>query len=259
MFAVVKKSAVIIFAVIIIAIIVCSVALAVGLHSAKDAQATKKLLPIYGVDREDNKVALTFDAAWGGDKTEKILDILDEYDVKATFFLVGFWVDKYPDLVKEIAERGHLIGNHSDNHPHFNELSDSETAKEVTSCAEKITKITGATVRYFRAPYGEYNDRLISYLNGTDVMCIQWTADSLDWKGISGGEIATRVLNKVKSGGIILCHNNSDHILDALPLILLGLKNKGLQPVRIDELIYNENYYVDNNGIQIATSEKRNA
>lgn len=259
MFAVVKKSTVILVAAILIAVIIVGVVVMIGINGSDSAQALKKKqLPIYGVQRDDNVVALTFDAAWGGDKTEKILDILDSYGVKATFFLVGFWVDEYPELVKEIASRGHLIGNHSDNHPHFNSLKNDEIAKEVTSAADKIKAVTGEEVKYFRAPYGEYNDRLLTYLDGADVKCVQWTADSLDWKGISGGEIADRVLNKIKSGGIILCHNNSDHILEALPLILLGLKNKGLKPVRVDELIIDKNYYIDNNGIQIAKSDEGN-
>ena len=258
MFAVVKKSVVIIVVIVLIACIVIGIAVAVGVHNVKGASAKAKLLPIYGVERDDNKVALTFDAAWGADKTAKILDILDEYGVKATFFLVGFWVDEYPDLVEEIAARGHLIGNHSENHPHLNSLSEEEMKEEVVSTAKKIKSITGEEVKYFRAPYGEYNDRLISYLDSVGTKCIQWTADSLDWKGISGGEIADRVLNKANSGTIILCHNNSDHILDALPLVVLGLQNKGLTAVRMDELVYDNNYYIDNNGIQHVSSGKEN-
>ncbi len=247
MFLVVRKKKVI-AAIVLIAILITGAALA--LHGTLTAQAGNKLLPIYGVENEEGKVGLSFDAAWGADKTEQILDLLDEYGMKATFFLVGFWVDKYPDLVKEIYDRGHLVANHSTNHPHFNELSESDMLLEVETTAEKITAITGEEVKYFRAPYGEYNDALIKLLQERDIKCIQWTVDSLDWKGLSGKEIAERILNKVQSGSIILCHNNSDHIVDALPLVLLGLKNKGLTSVRMDELTIEENYYVDNNGIQ---------
>lgn len=249
MFIVVKKSR-IIAAVLLVAVLVTGVVLAVEGTKLSQAVAKEKLLPIYGVDTDSGKVGLSFDAAWGSDKTLEILDTLDTYEVKATFFLVGFWVDKYPELVKEIHDRGHLVANHSTNHPHFNTLSESEMALEVDTTAKKITDITGAEVKYFRAPYGEYNNTLLKMLGVREIKCIQWTEDSLDWKGLSGKEIAERILKSVKSGSIILCHNNSDHILDALPLVLLGLKNKGLTSVRMDELVIGSDYYIDNNGIQ---------
>lgn len=249
MFLVIKKSRVIIAAVLICALIV-GIALAITGSKLSDAAAKPKLLPIYGVDTDSGKVGLSFDAAWGGDKTMQILDILDKYEVKATFFLVGFWVDKFPELVQEIHKRGHLIGNHSTNHPHFNTLSEADMVLEVETTAKKITELTGEEVKFFRAPYGEYNDTLLRNLDGMGVKCIQWTEDSLDWKGLSGSQITERILKTVKSGSVILCHNNSDHILDALPTLLLGLKNKNLTPVRMDELVIDGDYYIDNNGIQ---------
>lgn len=249
MILVIKKTAVIVAAILIVTLSVGAVLAVEGVKVA-DASSAKKLLPIYGVDNTDGKVSITFDAAWGSDKTMAILDILDKYEVKATFFLVGFWVDKYPEMVQEIASRGHLIGNHSENHPHFNKLNKQQTALEVETAAEKITAITGEKVTYFRAPFGEYNDVLLSYLDSNGIKCIQWTVDTLDWKGISGAEISERVMGQAKSGSVILCHNNSDHILDALPVILLGLKNKGLSFVRVDELVIDDDYYIDGNGIQ---------
>lgn len=249
MFLVIKKSKIIIVAVLIAMIVVSVVLTFEGVHVAS-ANAEKKLVPIYAVDTADKYVALSFDAAWGGDKTAKILDLLDTYEVKATFFLVGFWIDKYPDLVKEIASRGHLIANHSTNHPHFNKLSAEEMRLEIGNTNNKLLELTGSGAKYFRAPFGEYNNTMIGILKDLEMQCIQWDVDSLDWKGISAKEIAERILTRVKCGSIILCHNNSDYIVEALPLVLLGLKSKGLTSVRMDELVYNSNYYIDNNGIQ---------
>ncbi len=249
MFLVVKKSKIII-ALILLAVIITGVVLTVEGIQVVSANAAKKQIPIYAVDTDSNKVAISFDAAWGGDKTKGILDLLDTYQVKATFFLVGFWIDKYPELVKEISDRGHLIGNHSTNHPHFNKLSGQEMQLEISSTNKKIKDIIGQDAKYFRAPYGEYNNQLINVVTEMNMQCIQWDVDSLDWKGISGKEIAERILSKAKSGSIILCHNNSDHILDALPLVLLGIKNKGLTLVRMDELVIESNFYIDNSGIQ---------
>lgn len=250
MFIVIKKYRLIIALILLLAII-ASIILSVSLTKAQAAGVKPaKLIPIYSVETDKPNVALSFDAAWGADKTVQILDLLDTYNVKATFFLVGFWVDKYPELVAEIYSRGHLVGNHSTNHPHFAKLSKEGMAMEIDNTSKKIKAITGEDVIYFRAPFGEYNDTLINVLSERNMKCIQWDVDSLDWKGISGKEITANILGKAKKGSIILCHNNSDHILDALPLVLLGLQNKNLNSVRMDELVIAEEYYIDNNGTQ---------
>lgn len=254
MFLVIKKSRLIIAAALVAIIIICIIlAVALGKTQTTNAQA-RKLIPIYSVGCEENNVALTFDAAWGGDKTMQILDLLDTYNMKATFFLVGFWVDKYPDLVLEIYTRGHLIGNHSTNHPHFNNLSKDAMIKEIETTNQKIKAIIKEDVIYFRAPFGEYNDTLIRIMEEKHMKCIQWNVDSLDWKGISGKEITSNVLSKVRKGSIVLCHNNSDNILDALPLVMLGLQNKKLMSVRLDDIIIHKDYYIDNNGTQYKRS-----
>ena len=114
--------------------------------------AAKKVLPVYSVEREDNVISVTFDASWGGDKTLKILDLLDQYNAKATFFLVGIWVDKYPELVKAIAERGHEIGNHSASHAHFPQITESQMRQELDACSDKIEALTGTRPTLFRPP-----------------------------------------------------------------------------------------------------------
>ena len=249
MFLVVKKKVVYLIGAILLVIIVGSVAM--GMSSKAIETASKRLIPIYSVDNVEGKVALTFDAAWGSDKTRRIMDLLEANGYKGTFFLTGFWIDENDELTKEIFNRGHLIGNHSENHKHLSELKKDVLKDEIDSVSTKVERITGQTTKYFRAPFGEYDNRLISMLNERNTYCIQWSIDSLDWKGISGKEISDRVVSQVKSGDIILFHNNSDHVLDALPLIILALKNKNLTAVRVDELIYKDNYYIDNSGKQI--------
>ncbi|MBR1748128.1 MAG: polysaccharide deacetylase family protein [Clostridia bacterium] len=249
MFIVVKRSKIILAVILIAVLVLAGVLTYGGVTLSEKALAAKRLLPVYGVDRSDGAVALSFDAAWGSDKTEKILDILDAYHAKATFFLTGFWVDDNEDLVKEIASRGHTVANHSENHKHMNALSGTEKRSEIESVEEKIEAILGERPKFFRAPFGEYDDSLITLLGALKMQCVQWTVDSLDWKGLSGREIAERILSKVKSGSIVLCHNNSDHILEALPLVLLGLKNKGLRTVTMDEMIDSTDFSIDNNGI----------
>ena len=131
MFVVLKKTR-IVLTLLIIGIVACaSVLVWYCVSNRAESAGKEKKLPVYSVETDENVAAISFDAAWGGDKTLKILDILDEYEVKATFFLVGFWIDAFPELVKEIHNRGHLIGNHSANHPHFNTLSKEEMRKEI--------------------------------------------------------------------------------------------------------------------------------
>ncbi len=255
MFVVVKKRRLIIAAILII-VLICGVLTAVLLpaNASSVAAKQKKLLPVYSVQTEEKKVALTFDAAWGSDKTEKILDLLEQYNVRATFFLVGFWIEENPELTQEIISRGHCIGNHSEDHPHIPTLSKEKADLQIESVNKRLEELTGKRPIFFRPPYGDYNNGLISLLNEKGMIGIQWSVDSLDWKGISGSEIAERILSRVKPGSIILCHNNSDHILEALPLVLLGLKNKGLVSVTMDELVMTENYTIDNSGQQIKTT-----
>ncbi|MDD4316010.1 MAG: polysaccharide deacetylase family protein [Clostridia bacterium] len=216
------------------------------------AFSSQKKLPIYSVECKEQKVALSFDAAWGADKTRQIMELLERYKMNATFFLVGFWIDKYPELTKEIDERGFLVGNHSTNHLHMSGLSQEEVRRELETTNKKIKDITGKDAVFFRAPFGEYNKTLLTCTEEMKMFCIQWDVDSLDWKGLSGAQIAERVLSRAKAGSIILCHNNSDHILDALPIILTGLKNKGFTSVRMNELVLQQNYYIDKNGRQFA-------
>ena len=239
-----KKTLIAVSVTLICVLLVC------GMGGYAAAFANKREVPIYSVDRQDNYVSISFDAAWGADKTRQIMDVCDQYGVKATFFLVGFWIDKYPDMVAEIASRGFEIGTHSATHPQMSKLSENQVREELTSSSKKIFEITGKPVTLFRPPFGDYNNQLLSVAKGLGLYTIQWSIDSLDWKGLSAREIAERV-QKSESGDIILCHNNSDHIVEALPLIFEALKLKGLKFCPIGELIYKENYYIDNTGKQI--------
>lgn len=205
--------------------------------------------PVYAVERNDKVVALSFDASWGATHTEEILDILDEYDVKTTFFLVNLWIEDYPDLVAEIDHRGHEIGLHSVSHPYFTSLSPEEMTKEIEANAKAVTEITGKTATVFRFPYGDYNDTAVNTVHGLDLEAIQWSVDSLDWKELSASEISLRVLDNVAPGAIILMHNNGTHTAEALRTVIPSLLGEGYRIVPVSELLLTGDYYVDTNGI----------
>lgn len=249
-FCVIKSRSLKIFAVLLVVVVL----LAVSINGSTSAQVffgyAPRKVPIYSVDTSEKQVAISFDAAWGADKTEEILEILDEFDVNATFFLVGFWVDDYIDMVKKIDEAGCEIGTHSNTHPDMVKLDKESVSEELSTSVSKIEAVTGKKVTLFRAPFGSYNNQLLEVAESMNLKTIQWDVDTLDWKGLSASEINSRVLSKVQNGSIILMHNNSDHVLDGLRLILTTLKNKGYQIGSIGELVYADNYTVDRNGVQ---------
>lgn len=209
-----------------------------------------KKLPIYCVDVPDKRIAISFDAAWGADYTESLLKTLKEHNVKTTFFLVGFWVDKYPDMVKRISEEGHEVANHSAKHPKMSTLSKDQIIKELTSTSDKIEAIIGKPTTLLRPPFGDYNNTLIETSQELGYQVIQWDVDSLDYKDYGADAIYNRVISKVGNGSIVLFHNNATYTGEALPRILDKLQAEGYEIVPISELIYKENYYIDHTGRQ---------
>ena len=215
----------------------------------------KRELPIYCVNRDDNKISISFDAAWGGDKTLGILDLLDEYNIKTTFFLVDIWTQKYPELVKEIVARGHEIGNHSTSHPQMSKLNETQIAKELNTQADNVLAIAGVRPVLFRPPYGDYNNRVITTARAQGFVPIQWSVDSLDWKNRGAQEIINRA-TKVKSGDIVLFHNDSQYILDALPAVLKYYAESGYSVVPISEILLTGETTIDIQGRQQPVSTK---
>ena len=199
---------------------------------------TVRRLPVYSVEREEKLLAITFDCAWGTDHTDAILEALSREGVRATFFMVQFWAERYPEFVRKIDEAGHEIGTHSATHSHMTKLSKEEVRAELSSSSAAITAVTGKKVDLFRPPFGDYNDALVSCAEEEGYAVIQWDVDSLDWKDLSAQDIAMRVLSRARQGSIILCHNNALHTAEALPVILSTLKNSGYTFVPVGELIW---------------------
>ena len=221
--------------------------------------ASDRQLPIYCVQRDDKTVALSFDAAWGNEDTQELIDILNKYNIHATFFVVGQWVDKYPESVKALSDAGNEVMSHSDDHAHFAQLSADEIKSNIAASNEKIKNITGTEPTLFRCPYGEYNDTVISTVNSMDMSAIQWDVDSLDWKGISASDISDRVLKNVKSGSIVLFHNAAENTPEALPGIIEGLIADGYKIVPVSQILLTGDYTIDNTGMQCKTKTNSGA
>ncbi|MBR3298506.1 MAG: polysaccharide deacetylase family protein [Clostridia bacterium] len=210
-----------------------------------------KELPVYSVSREDKRIALTIDAAWEDDKTPFILETLDRFGIKATFFLCGFWVRDYPDMVQAIAQKGHEIGNHSMTHPHMNKLSSAQIRSELSEFEALISGVIGHGTKLFRVPYGEYNDNVIKTLRESGYEVVQWNIDTVDWKSErSAQSILDSVLSKLKDGSIILSHNNGYKIEQYLPTLIETALAQGYEFVTVSELLLEGNTLIDVNGVQ---------
>jgi len=217
----------------------------------RPASGRARAIPIYSVENDGNKVSITFDCAWGAKDIPVILNILKEKNVKATFFLVGEWVKRNPEEAKMITEQGHDVANHSENHFKMSALSREKIQKEITDCTKTIEETTGKRPTLFRAPYGDYNDNVISIAKQAGYATIQWSVDSLDWKpGISQEAIFKRI-SDVKSGDILLFHNDTPLTDKILGRVIDMIREKGLNPVPVSELILKEDYEIQHDGRQV--------
>ena len=216
-------------------------------------------LPIYCVQTDKPQIALTFDAAWGNEDTQQILEILKKHDIKVTFFMTGGWVESYPDDVKSILEAGHDLGNHSENHKNMSQLSDSEKTEELMSVHNKVKELTGYEMFLFRPPYGDYDDAVVENAKQNGYYTIQWDVDSLDWKDYGVDAIIDTVCNHkhLGNGSIILCHNGAKFTAQALDTTITQLKEKGYEFVPVSELIYRKDFEMDHEGRQIPNAAEK--
>lgn len=164
--------------------------------------------------------------------------------------MVGDWAEKFSESAKKIKEAGHEIATHSDTHPHVNQLTYEENILEIEKSVKRIQDITGATIRLYRPPYGEYNDTVIRASNDKGYIPIQWSLDTLDYTNLTGEQMWDRLKNKLSNGDIILMHNGTKHTSDSLNMILQNISQKEYKVVPVSELIYQENYTIDVNGVQ---------
>ena len=189
-------------------------------------------IPIYRVETDKKEIALTFDISY------------NEGNV------VGNWVDNNQDVVKKIHDRGHEIGNHSYSHPYFNEISESEMKTELDKTSKKIKDIIGEETTLFRPPYGEINENGVKYCESLGYKVINWDVDSMDWKNIKGIYIVDRVAQNTSPGSIILFHGEGRNIDDYLDSIIAHFQKNGYKMLKLSDLVYDEDYYIDSSGVQ---------
>lgn len=206
--------------------------------SLKEAQKGKTANPSIRDDIDPNKpmIALTFDDGPDEKNTQIILDVLQANNARATFFVVGYQAEAYPDVLKSISDAGCQIGNHTKNHANLTELSDEEI-KEAAESVDKIVKnATGSPTTALRPPYGAFNDKVESILNRTPL--IFWDVDTEDWSDKDTEKTIKSVINQAADGKIILLHDIQDSTAEAAKTFIPKLIAEGYQLVTVEELLY---------------------
>lgn len=230
----------------------------VGRNAIAAVTSGSRLVPIYCVARDDRACAVTVDATWGDDKTIALLDLFDKHGLKVTFFLAGHWIKSYPDKVREIASRGHELGNHSWTHPHMSALSRDKVRDELERTQQAIADLVGKRPSVFRPPFGDYTNTVITVAKECGLDTIQWSVDSLDWKDLSAGQIHERVMKRVRPGAIILFHNAGKNSVEALDWIIRDLKTEGYAMLPVSQLLLEGETYIDRStGEQRSTSPRK--
>ncbi len=192
---------------------------------------------IYRIDTENNIIALTFDVVWTDEYTRDILRTLDRYDLKATFFVTGKWMEKYPEMTEEILKNGHEIGNHSYSHAHMKELDEEEIQEEIMKADQLLREKFDYRALFFRPPFGEYDERILNVAEEAGYYTVLWSIETGDWLNPGVDKIIDRVVKRTHKGGIILLHNCSPQGVKALPMIIHSLKLRKFKIVPVSQLL----------------------
>jgi len=221
-------------------------ALGMGLNAV--AEPTRR--PIYSVETEENHVAMGINCAWGNEDVEEILAVLDRYGVKASFFVLGGWAEKYPQSVAQIFAAGHEVGSHSNTHADMTGLSREAVQRQIRESSRKIEEITGQKPTLFRPPSGAYNSQTIKLIEEEGLYPIQWDCDSLDYKNLTADQMWARISKKLRKGSILLFHSGTKNTAGALPQMIEAIRGEGYEFVTVSELIHPRPYTVDFEGRQ---------
>lgn len=197
-------------------------------------------------ETENNKyIALTFDDGPEKESTTRILETLNEYDAKATFFMLGKNAEQYPEVAKQVADEGHEIANHTVTHANLNAINRSRIEEEMTHSKEQIENATGQTPIIFRPPYGNHNDTVLEIAESTDQTIVLWSLDTYDWQHRNANATYQTIIDNVRPGSVILMHDIHQTTADALPKIMEHLSDEGYEFVTVSEILP----YIEGEGI----------
>ena len=247
---VMKKSTLIKAAVFVLLIVGAVLYTQFMMQDTNEVFSTKdrEQMPVCSVDTDVKEIALTIDTAFGNDKTQALLDILDEYNVKATFFVVGMWAQENPELMQKIIESGHEVQNHSMDHARYPDLKVEEILSDAQEAQTLLNEETGKNANIIRLPFGAFDDKTIKILMDNDFIPVKWSVDGEDWKSDDVKEVYNNVIKDVKGGDIIMLQNNTVGAEGALRDIIAKLLDKGYEFKTISELLPEGEITIDDKG-----------
>lgn len=212
-----------------------------------------KELPIQSVETEEKKAVLTFECAWDHSSIKDILEILEDHNVRAAFFVTGDWVKQYSEDVRRIVQGGHDIGNHSATHRNMVQLEKEEIEKELKETHQAVKELTGKEMKFFRPPYGAFNDTVILTAKEGGYLTVMGNIDSMDWKDYGAKTILRTVMEdkELQGGSIIRLNSEAKYTKEALPKLIESLEREGFRLVPLSQLLYEEAYHLDVKGRQI--------
>lgn len=203
----------------------------------EETEDQEELTELKELDPSGKYVAFTFDDGPHPNVTPRILQTLKEYDIRATFFMLGNRVKNYPNIAKQVADNGHEIGNHTYSHPNLKKSTTQQIIEEIHSTNEIITLTTGIEPTLFRPPYGNYTNEVLEYAKTNGYSTILWSVDSLDWKSRNVSSINRMVTQHTTNGSIVLMHDIHAATADALLQLIQTLQTEGYQFVTVSELL----------------------
>jgi probable sporulation protein (polysaccharide deacetylase family) len=192
--------------------------------------------PIFRGNPKKPMVALMINVAWGNEYIPQMLKTLNQYHVKATFFLDGSWVKKNPKLALMISEEGHAIGNHAYNHPDLKLKSKAETIDQIKKTNETIEAVLDVKPTYFAPPSGSFNQQTVDVAHSLGMHTVLWTVDTVDWKHPNPNDMVERVTNKVEAGSMVLMHPTKE-TMEALGMMIKEIEAKGYELGTVPELL----------------------
>lgn len=217
----------------------CFLLVAVLLFLSMRTSALAQSAAYTSVPNQKKQIALTFDDGPHPSQTHRILEILDRYDVQATFFMIGVNVEHYPDAAREVIARGHEVGNHTYTHSHLQSMGEYSLMREVGRCEDVLEGLCEYRPHLFRPPEGVINSHVEACAAKGDYRLILWSLDTKDWETKNAQMIASRVLNQIQSGDIVLMHDYvaKSKTPEALEIFLPKLLALGYEPVTVSALL----------------------